>query len=40
MTKEKVIRDYITGKIDIGEARRRLNRVEGERLVRIVDKKR
>ena len=39
MTKDKVIMDYIRGKISVSEARKLLNEAEGRRLVKIIDKK-
>lgn len=38
-TKQNVIMDYIKGKLNISEVRKLLNRIEGQRLVNIYDKK-
>ena len=38
-TKDEVITSYIKGKITVSEARLLLNKIEGKRLVRIIDKK-
>lgn len=39
MTKDKVIMAYIKGKLTISEVRKILNKIEGKRLVKLIDKK-
>lgn len=38
MTKDQVIMQYIRGKITISEVRKLLNKIEGQRLVKLIDK--
>lgn len=39
MTKDKVVTDYLKGYITIRETRLLLNKIEGRRLVKLIDKK-
>lgn len=39
MTKDKAITAYIKGKLTISEVRKLLNKIEGQRLVKLIDKK-
>lgn len=36
---EKVVSEYIMGKITVSQARLKLNEIEGRRLVKIIDNK-
>ena len=37
VTRDRIVMDYIKGKITIREARKLLNQFEGQRLVKLID---
>lgn len=37
MTKDKIVSDYLKGKINIEQARKLLDKIKGKRLVDLID---